>query len=142
MSTYLTMRFKTKPLKTMANKTTKQPDSKKETKAPAKAAKKKTAAPGNRTANGDVFKFKESPEGAKKLAPQAQGIVDTIKAAGDKGVTRKKLCEALTSVITTRQPIERILTYYQKPLLNEGWITVDKATAGEDSSGEGEDSGE
>jgi hypothetical protein len=59
---------------------------------------------------------------AKRVAPQLQVIADTIAAAGEAGVTRKALIEALTSgnPLKTRQPVGRIVSYYQKDLVNFG----------------------
>lgn len=72
----------------------------------------------------DVFKYQGEAE--NKLPPQAQGIVNILKEAGKKGLSRAEIVEAMTGVIETRQPVGRILTYYQKRLVEEGCITIDQ----------------
>lgn len=81
-----------------------------------RAARKKTIA------QKDVFRFVKKSE--KPLAPQAQVIVNTIEAAGDGGIVRPELIEALGPVLTTRQPVERILVYYSATLVDMGLIEV------------------
>lgn len=62
---------------------------------------------------------------AQKLAPQLQAIANTLEAVGEQGCTRKELVELLSKpgVLTTRQPVGRILSYYQKDLVNFGLAT-------------------
>lgn len=91
----------------------------------AAAAKAAEKAERVRKAQGDTFKFVKEPEA--KLPPQAQGIVNLVKAAGKKGITRKDLVEAMEGVIETRQPLGRILTYYQKRLTEIGAVEMTKA---------------
>lgn len=80
-----------------------------------------------RVAQGDRFTFVAD---LAKGAPQAKGIVNILKAAGPKGMTRTELTAAMKGVITTRQPEGRILSYYQKDLMASGAITiVQKATS-------------
>ena len=76
-------------------------------------------------AAGDKFTFAGEP--TSKLAPQAQGIVNIIKEAGKKGCSRAELVAAMEGVITTRQPMQRILAYYQKQLIEVGAVTFTKA---------------
>jgi len=72
-----------------------------------------------------IFNFKGMPaEGDKKLCKQEQGIMDLIKTAGKKGITRPDLLTAMEEVITTVQPIGRILSYYQKGLVERGYVEV------------------
>lgn len=66
-------------------------------------------------------------EPSKKLAPQAQGIVNILKEAGKDGLTRLQLVEAMKGVITTKQPESRILSYYQKTLVESGAVTIEDA---------------
>lgn len=62
----------------------------------------------------------------KKLAPQAQVIVNTLKAAGKAGMTRKELCDALPAAgLQTKQPVGRILSYYQKAIVECGAVTIE-----------------
>lgn len=73
-------------------------------------------------AERDTFKYAAEPE--SKLPPQAQGIVNILKEAGKKGLSRKDLVEAMEGTIETRQPIGRILTYYQKLLEESGAVVM------------------
>ena len=63
-------------------------------------------------------------ESEKKLAPQAQGIVNILKEAGEAGMSREELTNAMKGVIVTRQPEGRILSYYQKSLVECGAIEI------------------
>lgn len=73
-------------------------------------------------AQKDVFVFLKNPE--KPVAPQAQTILNTI-AAHPNGIVRGELVEALKPVLVTRQPAERILTYYQAALIEAGLVRID-----------------
>lgn len=84
--------------------------------AAAAAAQRKTIA------QGDVFVFIRKPE--KPVAPQAQTIIAAIESHGEAGVSRPELVKELGVVLTTRQPAERILTYYQKTLVDGGAIKI------------------
>lgn len=97
-----------------------------------------------RTAENDVFTVGEGPsEGAKKLAPQAQQIVNLVEAAGKKGVTRKALVESMDGVVTTKQSLGRILSYYQKPLIDGGYLALEKAAVvAEEGDEEGDEENE
>jgi len=79
----------------------------------------------SRLANDKFGFIGESMKDGKtfKLAPQAQAIVDIIKNA-EEPLTRKELVEAMGSKVTTRQPMGRILTYYQKQLVQVGAIEI------------------
>lgn len=63
-------------------------------------------------------------EPAKKLAPQAMVIINTVRAAGKEGISRKNLITNLKGVLVTRQPEGRIVTYYQKALKESGAIEI------------------
>jgi hypothetical protein len=63
-------------------------------------------------------------EPTKKLPPQAQVIVNAIEAAGDSGIRREELVKNLTGVLQTRQPVGRIVSYYQKLIVEVGAVTV------------------
>lgn len=84
--------------------------------AKANAEKRKTLA------QSDVFVFVKTPE--KPVAPQANVIVDVIKAAGEAGIKRGDLVVGLKGPLKTRQPEERILTYYQASLVDAGIIKI------------------
>lgn len=62
--------------------------------------------------------------GEKKLAPQAAEIVKVVEEHGEAGVLRPALIEALKGRLKTKQPEERILTYYQKALVDGGYVTT------------------
>ncbi|UOF78067.1 hypothetical protein [Caudoviricetes sp.] len=66
---------------------------------------------------------------AKKLAPQAQVIADTLAGFGESGATRKELVAKLEAdgLLKTKQPVGRILSYYQKDLITYGVATQVKA---------------
>lgn len=85
-------------------------------------------------AKGDIFRRTlgkdKKPvvlEAGKRIAPQANVIVQAIEAAGE--ITRENLEKACTGVLVTRQPIGRIISYYQKDLQALGLITVTRAVA-------------
>jgi hypothetical protein len=81
-----------------------------------------------REAGKDVFTYLgKVKEGSKKLAPQAQCIVNIIEAAGKKGLTRKELGQEMKGVVLTKQPVGRILSYYQKMLVDRGYVEIEKA---------------
>jgi hypothetical protein len=61
---------------------------------------------------------------SKKLPPQAQVIVNTLEAAGPDGLQRSELVENLKPVLVTRQPVGRILSYYQKILVETGAVVI------------------
>lgn len=109
----------------MGQKTTKTPA------APAAAAPANPAkAEAERIAQNDKFVWLgKVVEGAKKLAPQAQNIVNLIQAAGKSGITRVDLVAKMNGVVQTRQPLGRILSYYQKEIQEKGYVTVEKAVA-------------
>jgi hypothetical protein len=92
----------------------------------AKAREAKDAA-----AAKDVFTYVGEPK--EKVAPQAMVIIATIKAAGKKGINRDELVQALSQqvdgkpVLVTKQPVSRILSYYQKLIVNVGAVEVAKA---------------
>ncbi len=83
--------------------------------APAKVAAPKTV---------DTFKFVKPVAEGEKLAPQARVIVNVL-SEHKAGITREDLSKALDGKLTTRQPIGRIVTYYQKLLVERGYITID-----------------
>lgn len=62
----------------------------------------------------------------KKVAPQLQVIANTLEAAGEVGLTRAELVKNLDGVLATRQPIGRIVSYYQKDLVKFGLATISK----------------
>jgi len=85
----------------------------------------------------DVFTRVLDPDGrplaipaGTRIAPQAQVIVNVIEAALPDGITRAQLVKNLEGVIVTRQPIGRIVAYYQKYLTTEiGLVTLTRSAA-------------
>jgi hypothetical protein len=55
-------------------------------------------------------------EPKEKLAPQAMEIIAIIKEAGEP-ITREDVVKRMDGRVKTRQPQERILTYYVKALI-------------------------
>lgn len=72
----------------------------------------------------DVFKPLKAIATDTKMAPQAKVIVNIIGTYPG-GITRDDLVKALEGKIVTRQPIGRIVTYYQKTLADEGFISIE-----------------
>jgi hypothetical protein len=70
-----------------------------------------------------IFKF-TGTEPTCKLAPQAAGIVNILKEAGDTGLSRDDLVAAMEGVITSKQPLSRILAYYQKLLVESEAVEI------------------
>lgn len=79
------------------------------------------------TGGGSADKFKYVGENKDhKLPPQARQIADLLKAAPGGTLTREKLLEQASKVVVTKQPIGRILSYYQKRLTDNGFVSVEK----------------
>lgn len=80
------------------------------------------------------YRFVKKPgEGDKKLPLQANQILDILAGAGQESedgpfsiMARKDLLDRMKDVVVTRQPIERILGYYQPILTKAGYISVEK----------------
>jgi hypothetical protein len=72
------------------------------------------------------FTFVKEPTEGQKFAPQAKLILKHIQAVGADGITRKDLVTSLAgdAEFKTKQPIERIIGYYQPDLLNAGVVTL------------------
>jgi hypothetical protein len=87
------------------------------------------------------YKFKAHPTGDQKLPPQAIIVLKTLEALGQDGedqkfVTRDALVAELDKVdgdrpnkLNARQPVERVVMFYQKRLIDEGFIEMDKPAA-------------
>lgn len=87
------------------------------------------------------YKFKALPTGEQKLPPQAVIVLKTLQALGADGedqkfVTRDSLVAELDKVdgdrpnkLNARQPVERVVMFYQKRLVDEGYIDLDKPAA-------------
>jgi len=111
----------------------------KTTKAPAVQAKQAKGSKGvdalakarearERAAGEDIFRPGSGPkEGAKKLAPQAAQIVAIVESHKKAGVTRESLIAEMQGAVQTKQPLSRILGYYQKALVEGGYVTLTEA---------------
>ncbi len=72
-----------------------------------------------------TFVFKDEPgESQKKLPQQCAQILGLIKDAGEEGILKADLLSKMTPIIVTKQPIERILGFYQPRLVKEGYVEV------------------
>lgn len=92
------------------------------TEATAKAAK----APKEKAVANATYTFVKFPgEGEKNLPKQATQILE-ILSGNDGPMARKDLLEAMSGVVETRQPIERILGFYQPRLTEGGYFSVAK----------------
>ena len=56
----------------------------------------------------------------EKLTPQARQMVDLIVGAGEGGIEKGELVKQLTPIVKTRQPVERIVAFYQQTLGEKG----------------------
>lgn len=73
-----------------------------------------------------LYKHLRDPINGEKLAPQSQLILATIKDGGEGGINRGDLIMKLSSLLTTKQPPERVLAFYQPKLVESGLISVTK----------------
>lgn len=90
---------------------------------PGRPAGKPGRPAGFSTKDGDRFKA-NLPLPETKMAPQALAIAKIVEAAGTEGITRSDLVRQMEGVVVTRQPQGRILSYYQKALLDSGFFTL------------------
>lgn len=76
--------------------------------------------------NTDKFVFQKDLAEGQKFAPQALLIVKHVKAHNT--ITRDQLCEELAKdpEFKTKQPVGRIVSYYQKDLASAGLFTIEK----------------
>jgi len=58
-----------------------------------------------------------------KVPPQVACILNVLEAAGPEGLMREELSKNLKGVLVTRQPESRIVTYYQKLMVESGAVT-------------------
>lgn len=84
-----------------------------------------TKAPAPKVTKVDRFFFVKGVAEGEKLAPQARVIVNVLSEHKD-GVSRAELVTALTGKLNTRQPEGRILTYYQKTLVERGYVRIEE----------------
>lgn len=82
------------------------------------------------------YQFVKFPgEGEKKLPLQAKQILEILEGAGKESdaedapyaaMSRKDLLDRMKDVVQTRQPIERILGFYQPTLTKLGYVIMKK----------------
>lgn len=80
------------------------------------------------------YKFKKLPSGEEKLPPQAVTILKELQALGEDSFhNRDDVVKALDvqdgdkpNKLNARQPIERVIAFYQKRLVEEGYVELDK----------------
>jgi hypothetical protein len=59
--------------------------------------------------------------------PQVKVIANLLEASPNNRLTRKQLIEKLPAAgLVTKQPVGRIVSYYQKPMIDNSIITVEK----------------
>lgn len=122
METPVTKTVKQVPTKAPATATTKAPAPKAKSGPEALQAAREAR---ERGAKNDVFTYSgQIAEGAKALAPQAQAIVNIIQSHKAKGIRREDLVKEMEGVVTTKQPLTRILSYYQSALITSGYISM------------------
>ena len=79
-------------------------------------------------ANSSFTLLKGKEEGAK-MPKQCQQILEILATAKDKTLNREVLLAEMTKVVETRQPIERILGFYQSRLVSGNYIRITAAPA-------------
>ena len=84
------------------------------------------------------YKFLKHPEEGQKLPPQAVTILQHLEKLGglDKIISRDDLCASLEegdgdkpNALNARQPVERVIAFYQKRLSDDGHLEVHKPAA-------------
>lgn len=86
---------------------------------PKKAAKPRVVKSGSR------FVLLKELEDTTKMPQQCKQIVGILSAAEGKAMLKEDLLTAMTPVISTRQPIERILGFYQSRLVSGNWVRIE-----------------
>jgi hypothetical protein len=84
-------------------------------------------APKVKTRNVKKFIFQNEPPEGVKIAPQCVIIIGYIKEAGPEGITMPNLVEKLKAdeKFVTRQPHERVVTFYVPAMKERNIITVE-----------------
>lgn len=77
------------------------------------------------------YTFVKDPLEGQKFAPQAVLIIKHVQNAGADGISKDDLVKALAADenFKTRQPVERIIGYYQKDLVNAGILSQSSGTS-------------
>lgn len=81
------------------------------------------------TKSDSRFVLLKELEPASKMPLQCKQIVGILSAAEGKTLTRTDLLTAMTPIISTRQPIERILGFYQSRLVSGDWVRIEPIVA-------------
>ncbi len=69
------------------------------------------------------------PTPLPKVPPQVKVIVDGVEAAGKRGILRSELVTNITPTLITRQPPERIISYYEKKIVELGLVTIQRSAS-------------
>lgn len=69
------------------------------------------------------------PAGSEKMPLQCKQILGILNDAPDKTLNKKDLLEKMTTIVQTRQPIDRILAFYQPRLLSGKYISMEAIIA-------------
>ena len=107
----------------MAEKTKKTKEAKPEASTEVQDQMAKARAARTSSAGKDLFTHLGDPEG--KVAPQCQGIINIVKEKGP--ITREDLVKAMEGVITSKQPLARILSYYVPVLKSSKAVEITQA---------------
>lgn len=70
-----------------------------------------------------------SSEGGAKMPLQSQQILQILAAAPGQSLEKKDLLAEMTKIVATRQPIERILAFYQPRLISGGYFKMEAVVA-------------
>jgi hypothetical protein len=90
---------------------------------------KKKAAKPRVTKTGSNFILLKELEPSTKMPQQCKQIIGLLSAAENKTMTKEALLAAMVPIITTRQPIERILAFYQSRLVSGNWVRIEPIAA-------------
>lgn len=75
----------------------------------------------------DKYRFIFVSDSGKRLAPQAEAIINIVRNSGKEGITRLDLIEEMKRQMPARQPHSRILAFYQRKLIEEARLKLQKA---------------
>lgn len=76
------------------------------------------------TKAGSIFTALNTPGPDTKMPLQCKQIMGLLNEAPNKTMNREALLKAMEPVVKTRQPIERILGFYQSRLIAGNWVKV------------------
>lgn len=69
--------------------------------------------------------FKADPKTQDELPKQARQILSVVKDAGAKGIDRDAIGQTLRGIIKTKQPIDRVVSFYRSKLVGDGYVKID-----------------